>query len=276
MSYRGGYQADGWGRGGIAFPSVGVAVKWLIIANVVVFVVQALLARSVDLAAYLGVRADLVVERLWVWQIVTYMFLHSAGHLFHIVMNMLLLYWFGTELERMMGRRRFLVLYFGGGVVGGLAYCATQYLSQVRVPAIGASAAIMAVLVVYAIHFPNRTILLFFFIPMTVKWFVAIMIGIDLLYSINTYADGVAHTAHLGGALFGYLFWRYAGAVTEVFDTLEDRQREREASRRADDERRMDEILAKITREGFDSLSRREREFLQDQSRRRRERGYRD
>jgi hypothetical protein len=133
----------------------------------------------------------------------------------------------------------------------------------------------MAILVVYAIHFPNRTILVFFLFPMTIKWFVLMIIGLDLLYSINAYADGVAHTAHLGGALFGGLFWRFQGTVAAFFDGLEDRQRERHAQRRADDERRMDELLAKISREGFDSLTRRERDFLNQQSRQRRDRGYR-
>ncbi|MFP4055706.1 MAG: rhomboid family intramembrane serine protease [Candidatus Brocadiia bacterium] len=274
MQYHGERGYGGWG-GGIGFPRAGSTVKTLIIINVAIFVLQALLGGRVRLAAYLGVRADLVVEHLWVWQVFTYMFLHSLGHLFHIIMNMLLLYWFGTELERLLGRRRFLMLYLGGGVVGGLAYCLTQYLARSQQPAIGASAAVMALLVVYAIHFPNRTILLFFLIPMTIKWFVIMILGIDLLYSLTSYHDGVAHTAHLGGALFGFLFWRHGRAVEDFFARLQDRAHEREATQLADDEKRMDEILAKISREGFDSLTRRERQFLEDQSRKRRDRGYR-
>jgi membrane associated rhomboid family serine protease len=190
-------------------------------------------------------------------------------------MNMLFLYWFGTQLERVLGRSRFLVLYLGGGVAGGLAYAATQYIFDIHIPAIGASAAVMALLVVYAIYFPNQVVLLFFFVPMAVKWFVLILIGIDLLYSMTAYADGVAHTAHLGGALFGFLYWRFSPRIAQFFARIEDHQREREAQRQADDERRMDELLDKISREGFDSLTRGEREFLTEQSRRRRERGYR-
>ncbi len=271
--YRGGYY--GPEPRAFHFPTVGRTVKWLIGITVGVFLVQVFYAASTgrSLSLYLGVVPGAVVERLWVWQVFTYMFLHSPRHLFHIIMNMLLLYWFGTELERLYGRRRFLTLYLGGGIAGGLAYAATQYLARTALPAIGASAAVMAVMVVYAIHFPNRIILLFFLIPMPVKWFVVMVIGIDLVYSLTTYADGIAHTAHLGGALFGYVFWRFGPALERFLDGLEDRRRERQVRRRARDQERLDEILAKISREGFDSLSRREREFLKSQSAERRGRG---
>ncbi len=271
----------GWGSGQarVAFPRVSPAVKWLIIINVAVFIAQVYLeqAQHVSLASYLGVVPGAVVERLHVWQVFTYMFLHSTqgGHIIHIVINMLFLYWFGTELDRLLGRWRFVGLYLGGGVAGGIAYAATQYLAKASSPAIGASAAVMAVLVVYAIHYPNRTVYLFYYIPIAVKWFVLAAIGLDLLYSVTAYTDGVAHTAHLGGALFGVLHWRLGPRLAGWFERVGDRQRDREARGWAADERRLDELLAKITREGFDSLSRRERDFLTEQSRRRRERGYR-
>jgi len=275
MRDRGGY--GGYGYGGIALPRLSPTVLAIIIITFAVFVVQLLVggfARR-DLGLYLGVQARAVVERLWVWQILTYMFLHDPYHLLHIFFNMFCLYLFGSEVERLVGRRRFLTIYFGGGILGGLTYCVTQYVAGVEIPAIGASAAAIAVLVVYALYLPNHTVLFMFLFPMKVKWAVAILVGFDLLYSLTQYADGVAHTAHLGGALFGVLYWRFYSAVAGFFDRIEDRHREREAKRVADDERRMDEILAKISREGFDSLTRREREFLNEQSRRRRERGYR-
>jgi len=264
---------------GVAFPRLSPAVKWLILANVAVFLVQIYCASAhrVDLSQYLGVVPRGVIERLQVWQVVTYMFLHStsANHLIHIVVNMLFLYWFGVELERVMGRGRFVGLYLAGGVAGGIAYAATQYVVRMESPAIGASAAVMALLVVYAFHFPNRTVYLFYCIPLAVKWFVLAAIAMDVLYSASAYGDGVAHTAHLGGALYGLLYWRLGPRLGQWFDEFGDRHRDREARRRAADEQRMDDLLAKISREGFDSLSRRERDFLTEQSRRRRERGYR-
>lgn len=257
-------------------PVSGPTVRAIIIATAVIFVIQYLLAafKVVYLPAYLGVKADHVFGRLWVWQILTYVFLHSLASPWHLIFNMIALYWAGGELELMFGRRRFLVLYFGGGMIGGLAYCFTQLLSPVKVPAIGASAAVMAVLVVFAIYFPNRQVLLFFLIPVKVKWLVALFVGIDLLYSIGPDFTGVAHTAHLGGALFGFLFWRFYPVLQRYVDRLEDRRRERRAQSLADDDRRMDELLAKISREGFDSLTRRDRDFLNEMSRRRRDRGY--
>jgi len=274
--WRGGYGAP---RARVAFPRLSPMVKWLLIATVGVFVVQMYLehARGVSLALYLGVVPRAVIERLCVWQVFTYMFLHSTApnHIIHIIINMLFLYWFGVELERVLGRRRFLGLYLGGGVAGGIAYAVSQYVVGMRSPAIGASAAVMAVMVVYAFHFPNRTIYLFYCIPIAVKWFALAAIAMDVLYSVTSYADGVAHTAHLGGALYGFLHWRLGPRLARYFGRFGDRRLEREARRRAADERRLDKLLAKISREGFDSLSRREREFLTEQSRRRRDRGYR-
>ncbi|HPD13759.1 MAG TPA: rhomboid family intramembrane serine protease [Planctomycetota bacterium] len=263
----------------VVFPRLSPVVRWLILANVAVFLVQLYFesARRVSLSQFLGVVPRGVIERLQVWQVVTYMFLHStsANHVIHIVVNMLFLYWFGVELERVMGRGRFLGLYLAGGVAGGVAYAVTQYLVRMENPAIGASAAVMALLVVYAFHFPNRTVYLFYCIPLAVKWFVLAVIAMDVLYSANAYGDGVAHTAHLGGALYGLLYWRLGPRLAPWLDRFGDRHRDREARRRAADEQRVDDLLVKISREGFDSLSRRERDFLTEQSRRRRERGYR-
>jgi len=273
--YRDSYEGYGRSAGGFSFPRVSSAVKMLIIINAAVFLAQvAFSVAGINLSEMFGVRATATIDRLHVWQIFTYMFLHSPRHLLHIFMNMLFLYWFGTEVERLLGRRRFLFLYLGSGVAGGLSYAMTQYLFGIRIPAIGASAAVMGVLVVYAFHYPSRIILLFFVIPMTIKWFVLMIVGVDLVYSITTYADGVAHTAHLGGALFGFLYHRLAPRFAWFFDRLEDRHREREAKRRSENEQRMDEILAKIGREGFDSLTRAERDFLRKQSEERRDRGY--
>ena len=275
MNYRGGYQNYQYDRGGggVALPRLGSTVRALIFVTVGAFLFQFFLFhfRKFDLARYLGVFAHDVVEKLYIWQVVTYMLLHDTRGIFHILINMLLLYWFGTELEQMLGRRRFLTLYFGGGIAGGLAYCVTQYLAEARNPAIGASAAVMAVMVVFALHFPRRIILVFFIIPMQIKWFVLIYVGIEVLYSISSQPDGVAHTAHLGGAAFGLLYWRFGTAVARFFDHVEDRQRERHVRRLNADEQRMDDLLAKISREGFGSLSRRERKFLNEQSRRRRD-----
>lgn len=273
MRDRGGYRDSpyldrAWRpRGPMSLPVV------LILINAAVFVVQifAWAVTRVDLAPWFGIRADLVVERLHVWQVFTYMFLHDPRSIWHIVFNMYILYAFGTPLEGFAGRRRFLVLYFGGGIVGGLAYCVTQYLAGSRIPAVGASACVMAVVIYYAIHFPNQTILLFFLIPIRIKWAALLIIGIDVLGAIGAYGS-VAHSAHLGGALFAWLFARYGQRAERYLQGVERRERQRQARRRDEAEKKLDDILAKITREGFDSLTSRERKFLQEQSKNRRDR----
>lgn len=249
-------------------------VTLIIIIHIAVFVIQIFtyaIAR-VDLTYYLGLRADLVVERLHVWQVATYMFLHAPTNIWHIVFNMYILYAFGTMVESLLGRKRFLVLYFGGGLCGGLAYCVTQYLFGIRVPAVGASACVIAVVIYYAIRYPNQIIMLFFILPIRIKWAAAIIIGIDVLGAIGAYGGDVAHSAHLGGALYAWLYWRFGASVERHFDGMEDRQHTRQAKRRSRDEARLDELLAKISRKGFDSLSARERKFLTEQSKARQRR----
>jgi len=271
MLDRGGYRHSSYldGPGPLRRPASTITL--LLIANIAVFVVQILVWATArhHLGSTLGLRASLVVEKLWVWQVFTYMFLHDPAWIWHIVFNMYVLYAFGTQVEAMLGRRRFLTLYFGGGVAGGLAFCVMQYVFGERGIAMGASAAVIAVLIWYAIRYPNQTILLFFVLPIRLKWAAALIIGIDVLGAIGAYGGDVAHAAHLGGALFAWLYWRYGGSVGRYFDALPARQARKQQKRRSRDDDRLDEILAKITREGFDGLSARERKFLTDQSKRR-------
>jgi membrane associated rhomboid family serine protease len=186
---------------------LGPAVKALIIANVAAFVVTSF-APVVEVRGALTPRD--VFEHFAIWQPVTYMFLH--GGIFHILFNMLMLWMFGVELERMWGTRYFTKYYF----VAGLGAAATQMLIGLIPSAfgnqfyyggtIGASGAIFGLLLAYALYFPNRQILFMFVFPLPAKVFVAILGGIALVSQIRGEAGGVAHMAHLGGLLAGYLF----------------------------------------------------------------------
>jgi membrane associated rhomboid family serine protease len=183
------------------------AVKVLIIANVAAFVVTSF-APVVELYGRLTPQA--VFERFAIWQPFTYMFLH--GGIFHILFNMIGVWMFGVELERMWGTRYFTRFY----VAAGLGAAATQMFLGLLPFAfadqfyyggtIGASGALYGLLLAYALYFPNRNILLWFVIPIPVRVFVALMGAIALLASIRGEGSGVAHTAHLGGLLAGYLF----------------------------------------------------------------------
>src|SRR5205085_1188215 len=191
---------------------ISTALKALIAANVVMFLATTLV-RSIDLSAILGLVPALVIHRLWIWQPVTYMFLHAG--LFHILFNMLALWMFGTELERIWGTRYFLKFYFVTGigaavltiVVSLLGFGFTNVIYVI--PTIGASGAIYGLLLAYALYFPDRPIYMYFLFPVPAKIFVAIMGGIAFLSSLGE-SGGVANATHLGGLLVGYLFLKGA------------------------------------------------------------------
>lgn len=188
---------------------ISTALKALVGANVVMFVAQSLVPILTDA---LGLHPLWVVRYFWVWQLATYMFLH--GGIFHIVFNMLALWMFGTELERIWGTRYFLKFYFVTGIGAGvltvllslLPFGFTQQLLRVNI--IGASGAIYGLLLAYALYFPDRPILLVIF-PVPAKIAVTIL-GLIAFYSSLADNGGVANATHLGGLLVAYLFLKSA------------------------------------------------------------------
>jgi membrane associated rhomboid family serine protease len=183
------------------------AVKWIIIANIVVFVVA--LAFPV-LVEYLGLIPEQVIRRQWIWQPVTYMFLHRD--MFHILFNMLGIWMFGVELERMW-RTRFFLKYYA---VTGIGAAATTVILSLlpfafspmmyNAVTMGASGALYGLLLAFALYFPNRPILMFLLFPIPAKYFVMIIGAISFLSSIGGGNSGIAHAAHLGGLVFGYAY----------------------------------------------------------------------
>jgi membrane associated rhomboid family serine protease len=193
-----------FGPGGIS-----PAVKALILANVALFVLGWF---SGAVETWLGMQPSAVVGKGQLWRVATYMFVHSRTGFGHILFNMLSLWMFGVELERMWGTRYFLKFYFFCGVCAALT---TLVLSFVPVGifaplyqslTIGASGAIFGVLLAYALYFPYRPILVMFVFPVPARYFVMIMGGMSLLASLSASSGGVAHTTHLGGLAAGYLF----------------------------------------------------------------------
>ena len=191
-----------FGPGGIT-----PAIKMLIAANVAVFLLGWF---SPQVALWLGLRPADVIGEQRIWQLVTYMFVH--GGIGHILFNMLALWMFGVELERMWGTRFFLKYYFACGLG---AAAATMILPFLPLPifdgmynaiTMGASGAIYGVLLAYGLYFPNRPIYIYFVFPVPAKYFVMIMGAIPLLMSVSGANDGTAHTAHLAGLIVGYLY----------------------------------------------------------------------
>ena len=185
---------------------ISTALKALIALNVAMFLAQFISPVVTD---FLGLHPTFVVHYGWIWQVATYMFLH--GGIFHIVFNMLALWMFGTELERIWGTRYFLKFYLVTGIGAGaltvlfslLPFGFAQQLQHANI--IGASGAIYGLLLAYALYFPDRPIYMYFVFPIPAKIFVAIMGAIAFFSSLGE-TGGVANATHLGGLLVAYLF----------------------------------------------------------------------
>ena len=181
------------------------AVKLLVITNLIVFVVNLIVPM---MTLRLGLQPQAVFEGFAIWQPVTYMFLHDIGGVGHILINMLALWMFGTELERTWGTRFFTKYYF----VTGIGAAVTSLILSMFVDGIyysvtvGASGAIYGLLLGYGLYFPNRPIYLYFIFPIPAKYFVMIVGAIAFISALGGPGGGVAHTAHLGGLLVGYAY----------------------------------------------------------------------
>ena len=248
------------------------AVKYLIIFNVSFYLVQEVL--QVDWYVYLGLVPALVWKG-FLWQLVTYMFLH--GSFMHILLNMFILWMFGGELERYWGTREFLKYYFLTGVGAGIAQVVVNPSSVI--PVIGASGAIYGLLLAYGVTFPNAVIYLYFLLPIKAKYFVLIFGVIEFLATITPRGDAVAHLAHLGGMVFGLVYLKHR-ALTQVFarslKTWLHKRRKKRHLREYQYEQKVrdevDELLDKINKIGLENLSKKERKRLDEASRFLRER----
>ena len=191
-----------FGPGGIS-----PAVKLLIITNLVVFALNLIVGDMMTMR--LGLLPQAVFEQLAVWQPVTYMFLHSTTSFGHILFNMLALWMIGTDLERTWGTRFFVKYYFITGIGAAATslllalFSQTFYLTIV----VGASGAIYGLLLAFAMYFPHRQLILFIF-PVPARIAVTILGAIAFLSSFGGPGGGVAHSAHLGGLVVGYLYLR--------------------------------------------------------------------
>ncbi len=246
------------------------AVKGLIIANGAVFLLQ-LFGANQTLQSLLGLDTGLVLARLMIWQLVTYMFLH--GGVFHLLFNMFALWMFGSEIEDRLGRREFLFYYFLTGVGAGLSVLAVDAVLGWRSLTIGASGAVYGVLLAYGLLFARRqiTLLVFFVLPVTLeaRVFVAVFAVLELLWGVSG-QSGIAHFAHLGGMLVGWIYFkllrdrlRPALYGKPVLGALRDRWR---SGSEQSDQERLDQILDKINRFGIHTLTDGERRFLEKMS----------
>jgi len=189
------YGLNRGGRGLMMGGGLSNAVRMIIAWNVIFFLFQFM---SPQLLSPLLLSRDGVLHGQ-IWQFVTYMFLHGGP--FHLIINMLILWMFGSELEYLWGTRRFVKYYFFTGVGAGIVTVLTS-----ASPTLGASGAVFGMLLAYGLTFPDRPVLLYFLFPIKAKYFVIILGLIDLFAALSGSNDNVAHTAHLGGLLFGWVY----------------------------------------------------------------------
>lgn len=191
------------------FPRLPTVTKTLLIANIVLFVLQQPFLLGNTLAPFMLWPIDSYgFSQFQPWQLLTYGFLHgSFGHLFF---NMLALFMFGAALEQTWGEKRFLTYYLV--CVGGAGLCQLLVAAMMGggAPVLGASGGVFGLLMAYGMLFPNQRVMLIFPpIPMKARTFVIVFGVMELVLGMTGWQPGVAHFAHLGGMLFGWLLIRY-------------------------------------------------------------------
>jgi membrane associated rhomboid family serine protease len=281
-----------WEKLKIEFAKGNSAIRQLIIINAAFFIVAALIGfvahlynqTAQDVLVYLELPSWGSEFFKRPWTLVTYMFLHIG--FFHFLFNMLLLYMIGRIAEDFISRERIFMLYLGGGIVGGLLYLVIYNVFPAFtslpswVPMLGASGAVIAVVVGTATLLPNYEVFLFGMFRLKLVWIALYLVAMDILFFPNGNEGG--RLAHLGGALFGFLFIRYIqGRLGFTFPNK--LKRLFEGKRKGIDERdivrnrnhaqskaktsnpnqdEVDAILDKINQSGYGSLSQAEKEKL--------------
>ena len=240
------------------------AIKVLVSVNFGIFVLQTLSNAEGLFFPLFGLVPRMVWSELMIWQPFTYLFFH--GGIWHVLINMFVLWMFGSELERLWGKNHFLKFYFVTGVGSGLL---TMLFSlQSITPIVGASGAVYGVLLAYGLTYPNRQIYLYGIIPIKSIWFV---IGIGMIAFMSSFNNisQVSHITHLSGMLIGYLMLKRPVEWSSLWFSIRKRtleyrvvQEEKKATYRQKIEKDIDIILDKINREGFDSLSQKEQDSL--------------
>jgi membrane associated rhomboid family serine protease len=318
------YDREYYRRSGPSFlgsiATQGQVCKWLIGINVLLFVLQVISPpyqakppRDDDQEEFVGhdprarqaADGDVVTHYLsldvggvlhgQVWRLVTYAFMHDTHSLWHIVFNMLFLWWFGKEVEDLYGSREFLAFYLVSAVLSGLAFVVAGLAGWTgggRPPGlewiptcIGASGAVTAVMVLYALHYPTAVINIWFVFPIPIWVFVLFQVGKDLLTFLGGQPTGTAVSVHLGGAAFAFAYYKLHWRVLYLVPNLGQWRRQltrprlrvyREEQVSAETpvpvsggpdvdehlEAKVDAVLEKVARHGQASLTENERQIL--------------
>lgn len=241
-------------------------VKKLVIINIAVFLLEIILQRT-NFIAYFGLSPRLVLTRGFVWQLVTYMFLH--GGFWHLLLNMFIIWMFGNQLEAVWGSERFLRYYLVCGLGGAIFSFIFAFNSLV----IGASGAGYGILLAYAIMFPYNQIYVWGIFPIRARNLVIILAVVEFLSGIAG-RSGIAHFAHLGGMAAGLIYMKSDYRARRLWDGLRDLwnkfpikiKLDRGEDEANDDQRKIDSILDKISKKGHENLTETEKRILDNYS----------
>ena len=277
-------------------------VKWLLIINVAVWLLDMLTVWLLDMLTnsapqmqrsflwswgHFSVAA--AVEQFQLWRFLSFQFLHANGH--HLLVNMLGLFFFGHFAERWWGSRKFLFFYLATGVAGALFYVVLFYagvfgsapipigggqtLPASYIPMVGASAGIFGILACIAVIAPNLRVLLFFIVPMSMRNFAVLALGISVVVILFNLDNAGGEAGHLGGAILGFILMKNPWLLSFISDEamLSRRRpvvdatiiREKKLRPRINinmDDSEVDRILDKVSREGLQSLTEQERDVL--------------
>ena len=240
------------------------AIKILVSVNFGIFLLQTIARTEGMFFPLFGLVPKLVWSEFMLWQPFTYLFFH--GSIWHVLINMFVLWMFGSELERLWGKEHFLKFYFVTGVGAGLVTIIFGLNSMT--PIVGASGAVYGVLLAYGLTYPNRTVYLYGIIPIKSLWFV-IGIGVIAFMSSFDNVSQISHLTHLSGMVIGYLMLKRPVRFNDLWFTIRKRtleykikHEEKKVSQHQAIEREIDRILDKINREGFDSLTEEEHDRL--------------
>ncbi|MFU8813466.1 MAG: rhomboid family intramembrane serine protease [Balneolaceae bacterium] len=271
-------------RGFMRMPQV---IRTIIAINAVVFIIMAFSGGFANtIVQWFGFNPDLFTAFTQPWRFITYLFLHGGG--FHLIFNMLWLWWMGRMVEEQIGPRSFSVLFFGAGIGGALLQIGLAAVFGSPM-VIGASGAVLGVMVAFAYLFPTAPIMLLFLPPIEARFFVAGWVALDVLFLGA--GDNVARLVHLGGAASGYLIIKMhvqgfdLAAIVRPIERLftkspkpkkEARRTKNRTMYRVDDveileeteQSELDEILEKISKEGYDGLTKEEKQKLFNLSKR--------
>jgi membrane associated rhomboid family serine protease len=227
---------------------------------------------------------------LEVWRLVTFQFLHSPDNIWHLVLNMFGLWVFGPIVEEALGRRKYLAFYLVCGIAGGVMYMLLNLLGLMRIPLpgvldispftplVGASAGVFGVIMACAYIAPKSEVMIFGLIPVQMKWIAYGYVGLSVFNLLTSGSNAGGDAAHIGGAIAGFFFIRNSHHLMDFFDILgdsrppkpgrPDRRGKSAGYRKAkgDVDDKIDRILEKVSREGIQSLTDRDRKLL-DKSR---------